>query len=271
MLLVVEDEPHYARLLADQGHALGFKVLVAQRGSEALELTRRFMPAAITLDLYLPDMLGWAVLGELKRDPSTRHVPVQIISLEEDSGHRLARGAFGFTTKTTSTEAVRATLQRLREYTVPRRKRLLLVSADEAERDGIADLFGHEHIDLVAVADSSQAVEALRDAAFDCVVVDLSAPDMPGSELLLAMRDEGDVEAPPVVVLTSTDPSPEEEERLRQLSRGLVLKEVRSRERLLDRDGAAPAPRRRRPARRPLADDRASAPRRTRTSWVSSS
>ena len=94
ILLIVEDDPHYARMLCDLAHDKGFKVLVATRGAEALALAREFHPTAISLDVFLPDMLGWTVLNHLKQDPRTRHIPVQMLTLDEDRQHGLSRGAF---------------------------------------------------------------------------------------------------------------------------------------------------------------------------------
>jgi CheY-like chemotaxis protein len=93
ILLIVEDDPHYARVLVDLARDKGFKVLVAARGAEALDLAKQFQPAAVSLDVFLPDMLGWTVLSQLKHNPLTRHIPVQIITLDEDRQHALARGA----------------------------------------------------------------------------------------------------------------------------------------------------------------------------------
>src|SRR3984893_2161480 len=101
VLLIVEDDPHYAHVLCDLSHDKGFKVLVAMRGAEALALAREFHPTAISLDVFLPDMLGWTVLNHLKQDPATRHIPVQMLTLDEDRHHGLARGAFAFVTKPT--------------------------------------------------------------------------------------------------------------------------------------------------------------------------
>ena len=106
VLLIVEDDPHYARVMVDLARDKGFKVLVATRGAEALALAREYRPTAISLDVFLPDMLGWTVLSQLKQDPATRHIPVQIVTLDEDRQHGLARGAFSFLHKPTTTEGL---------------------------------------------------------------------------------------------------------------------------------------------------------------------
>src|SRR5205823_14296966 len=128
------DDPHYARMMCDLAHDAGFKVLVASRGAEALALVRQFHPTAVSLDVFLPDMLGWTVLNHLKQDPATRHIPVQMVTLDEDPHHGLARGAFSFVTKPTTTEGLEMALSRIREYTTLRRKRLLVVEDNAAEQ-----------------------------------------------------------------------------------------------------------------------------------------
>src|SRR5262249_17176485 len=134
ILLIVEDDPHYARIMVDLAREKGFKVLVAMRGADALDLAKQYQPTAVSLDVFLPDMLGWTVLSQLKQNPLTRHIPVQIIPLDEDRQHGLARGAFSFITKPTSTEGVQQALGRIKEYAKPRRKRLLVVEDDRAEQ-----------------------------------------------------------------------------------------------------------------------------------------
>ena len=106
----MEDDPHYARVLCDLSRDKGFKVLVAMRGAEALALAREYHPTAVSLDVFLPDMLGWTVLNHLKQDPATRHIPVQMLTLDEDRHHGLARGAFAFVTKPTTPEGLEAAL-----------------------------------------------------------------------------------------------------------------------------------------------------------------
>src|SRR6202040_2490756 len=134
VLLIVEDDPHYARVLADLSRDKGFKVLVASRGAEALALAREYHPTAVSLDVFLPDMLGWTVLNHLKQDPTTRHIPIQMLTLDEDRHHGLTRGAFAFVTKSTPPEGLDKALARIQEYAMPRRKRLLVVEDNPAEQ-----------------------------------------------------------------------------------------------------------------------------------------
>jgi HAMP domain-containing protein/CheY-like chemotaxis protein/signal transduction histidine kinase len=233
-LLIIEDDPHYARVLVDLARGSGFKALVAMCGDDALGLARQFLPTAISLDVYLPDMLGWTVLSHLKRDPLTRHIPVQMVTLDEDRQHGLAGGAFSFVTKPTTTDGLRAALERIRSYATPRQKRLLVVEDSEAEQLSIRELLGHDDIDIVAVGTGAAALERLDETPFDCVVLDLRLPDISGFEVLERIARQESLRDLPVVVFTGRELSAEDERRLQGFARSIVVKGVESPERLLD-------------------------------------
>ncbi|HKR30436.1 MAG TPA: HAMP domain-containing protein [Terriglobales bacterium] len=234
VLLIVEDDPHYARVLRDLARDKGFKVLVALRGAEALALAREFHPTAVSLDVFLPDMLGWTVLNHLKQDPYTRHIPVQMLTMDEDWHHGLSRGAFSFVTKPTTTEGLEAALVRIKEYAAPRRKKLLIVEDNPAEQLSITTLLGDNDIDVTVVDNGTEALSQLGEDQFDCVVLDLRLPDMSGFEVLEKLRDNTKLAELPVVVFTGKELSAEEDARLHTLARSVVVKDVESPERLLD-------------------------------------
>jgi len=234
VLLIVEDDAHYAGVLRDLARDKGFKVLVATGGAEALALAREFHPAAISLDVFLPDMLGWTVLNHLKQDPATRHIPVQMLTLDEDRHHGLSRGAFSFVTKPTTTEGLDMALSRIKEYSSPRKKRLLVVEDNPAEQLSIRELLGYDDIDVVTAATGNEALELVTRESFDCVVLDLRLPDMSGFEVLERFRDTPEIGDLPIVVFTGKELSPQEDARLHMLARSVVLKGVESPERLLD-------------------------------------
>jgi CheY-like chemotaxis protein/signal transduction histidine kinase/HAMP domain-containing protein len=234
ILLIVEDDPHYARVLIDLARDKGFKVLVAARGAEALDLAKQFQPAAVSLDVFLPDMLGWTVLSQLKHNPLTRHIPVQIITLDEDRQHALARGAFSFVNKPTTTEGVSAALSQIKEYARPRRKRLLIVEDNAAEQLSIRELLDHDDIEIVTTDTGASALSTLRDHPYDCVVLDLRLPDMSGFEVLDKIRNDASLSHVPVVVFTGRELSVEEDAELHTMARSIVVKGVESPERLLD-------------------------------------
>ncbi|HEY1553182.1 MAG TPA: HAMP domain-containing protein [Kofleriaceae bacterium] len=234
VLLIVEDDPHYARILLGIARTKGFKGIVANRGQQALTLAHEFVPTAITLDVFLPDMLGWTVLNSFKLDPATRHIPVQVLSVEEERQHGLSHGAFSYLVKPATTGELESAFDRLKDYLEPHTKRLLVVEDNAIERASIVSLLGGHDIETHAVASGAEALEALRDREFDCCVVDLRLPDMSGFELLERLQGEASLRDIPVVVFTGKELSVAEEERLRVVAKSVVLKDVQSPERLLD-------------------------------------
>ncbi len=234
VLLLVEDDPHYASLMMDLARSEGFKVLLAARGADALAMAREYKPTAVSLDVFLPDMLGWSVLGQLKQDPELRHIPVQMLTLDEDRQHGLSRGAFAFLTKPASADRLQSSLSRIRDYSQSRRKRLLVVEDDPAERLSITQLLGHDDIVIETVGTGAEALHALRTQGADCVVLDLKLPDMSGFEVLENIRDDETLKDVPVVVFTGRELSAEEDAQLHSMARSVVVKGVESPERLLD-------------------------------------
>jgi CheY-like chemotaxis protein len=179
-------------------------------------------------------MLGWTVLSQLKQNALTRHIPVQVITLDEDRQHALARGAFSFVSKPTTTEGVDAALSRIQEYAKPRRKRLLLVEDNTAEQLSISELLGHSDIEIVTSETGAGALAALRAETCDCIVLDLKLPDMSGFEVLERIRQDDTLCDIPVVVFTGRELSAEEDAELHTMARSIVVKGVESPERLLD-------------------------------------
>jgi CheY-like chemotaxis protein len=184
--------------------------------------------------VFLPDMLGWTVLSQLKQNPLTRHIPVQIITLDEDRQHALARGAFSFVTKPTTTEGVEAAIAKIKEYAKPRRKRLLVVEDNPAEQLTIRELLSYNDIEIDTAGTGRAALNTLRDQQYDCVVLDLRLPDMTGFEVLEEIKADSGLADVPVVVFTGRELSPEEDAQLHTMARSIVVKGVESPERLLD-------------------------------------
>ncbi|MGO8921310.1 MAG: response regulator, partial [Xanthobacteraceae bacterium] len=234
IILIVEDDPHYARILVDLARDKGFKTLLAMRGDDALNLAKQYQPAAVSLDVFLPDMLGWTVLSQLKQNPLTRHIPVQIVSLDEDRQHGLARGAFAFVNKPTTREGIEEALSRIKEFAEPRRKRLLVVEDNQAEQMGIRELLGHDDIEIVNAETGAEALDLLREGQCDCVVLDLRLPDMSGFDVLQRMRADTSLAEVPVVVFTGRELTVDEDAQLHTIARSIVVKGVESPERLLN-------------------------------------
>jgi HAMP domain-containing protein/CheY-like chemotaxis protein/signal transduction histidine kinase len=234
VLLVVEDDPHYGRILIDLARQRGFKVVLARTGADALALAGKHRPTAVSLDVFLPDMLGWTVLNQLKRNPETRHIPVQILTIEDERQYGLERGAFSFITKSVTTDGLEEAFERLKSFTANRVRQLLVVEDDPAEQMSITELLGHSDVNITPVATGAAALEAMRSGNFDCVVLDLRLPDMSGFELLAQLQKDENLRQTPIIVFTGRELSDQEEAELRKNAKSIVLKGVRSPERLLD-------------------------------------
>ncbi|MDQ3495290.1 MAG: response regulator, partial [Pseudomonadota bacterium] len=234
ILLLVEDDARYATVLRDLARSQGFRVLCANTGSEALRLVTHYKPTAISLDIFLPDMLGWTVLARLKQDSDTRHIPVQIITVEEERHHSIERGAFAYLAKPATTETIGAALQRIRDYTVPRTKHLLIVEDDANERMSVEELIRHDDIAIDTVGSGAEAMTALKERNYDCAVLDLRLPDMTGFELIERIQAMPELRDLPIVVFTGKELTADEDQQLKKAARSVVIKGVESPERLLD-------------------------------------
>ncbi|MFO0919095.1 MAG: HAMP domain-containing protein [Planctomycetaceae bacterium] len=234
VLLIVEDDPHYARILLGLARDQGFKGVVANKGAAGLALARQLRPTGISLDIFLPDMLGWTVLNHLKLDPDTRHIPVQIVTLDEECQHGLSHGAFSYVIKSPTTDALQSALERLKNFSSPRIRRLLVIEDHEIERQAIIEFLAHTDIDILSVATGAEAVAAMRQQRFDCVVLDLQLSDMSGFELLTLVQNDPAWAEVPVIIYTGRELSAAEQTQLKTMAKSIVLKDVHSPERLLD-------------------------------------
>jgi len=234
LILVIEDEPAFARILFDLAHELDFQCVVAQNADEGVEFAREHRPSAVVLDLALPDGSGLSVLDQLKRSPTTRHIPVHIVSALDQSETALAMGAIGYALKPVPREKLIAAFRKLAAKADQEVKRLLLVEDDPVQRDSIARLLSAEGVQIVTVAGIGEALVELRARTFDCMVLDLSLPDGSGFELLQRMSEEDIYAFPPVIVYTGRSLTRAEEHELRRYSKSIIVKGARSPERLLD-------------------------------------
>ncbi len=233
-ILVIEDEPNFARILFDLAHELGYSCLVAHAADEGFELAAQYLPDAILLDMRLPDHSGLTVLQRLKEQAATRHIPVHIISVEDRVEAAMHMGAVGYAVKPTSREELKAVFGRLEAKLTQKLKHILLVEDDDLQRESIARLIGDDDIQITAVAMAQDALALLRENIYDCMIIDLKLPDMLGNELLKRMTAEDIRSFPPVIVYTGRNLTREEEADLLKYSRSIIIKGARSPERLLD-------------------------------------
>jgi CheY-like chemotaxis protein len=232
IILVVEDDPAFARILADMIHRKGHRVLAAADGESGLTLAKQFRPTGILLDVMLPGMDGWTVIERLKGDTATRHIPVHFISATDDATRGLELGAVGFLTKPVSRESIATAFERLLHFAEGRTRQLLVVDDDASARAAVRTLLKDDSILIDDAVSGEDALAKTSEKAYDCIVLDLGLPGMSGIEFLEHLSRGG--HTPPVVVYSGRDLSREESMKIRQYTDSIVVKGARSPDRLLD-------------------------------------
>ncbi|MGN6552586.1 MAG: HAMP domain-containing protein [Verrucomicrobiota bacterium] len=234
VLLIVESDPDYTRLLLELAHNQGFKVIAAQNGASGLLLVREFKPAAVMLDVRLPDVDGWKILDRLKIDLATRHIPVQVITESDQKDPIRRQRAFGIVAKSDSEEPLRKVLGELKEFIERSHKHLLLVGRKDSQTVRARELLSAADVNVTAIDSGQEALQAIKSQTFDCLILDLELPDMSGAEFLERVRDLNPRRRLPIVIRVPRELAPEESERLARLSESLLIKIARSPERMLD-------------------------------------
>ena len=234
LVLAVEDDPTFAKVLCELATDLGFDCEIASSGEEALQLARELRPNGILLDVGLPDQSGLTVLERLKRDPDTRHIPVHVVSAHPHVQTARELGAVGYLQKPVDREGLAGALDALQRRMQQQVRRLLIVEDDEGLRSHLQLLLGGEGVEITAVGTIADALAQLGRSTFDCMVMDLALPDGTGYDLLERIAATEDYAFPPVIVYTGRELSRDEEQRLRKHSRSIIVKGARSPERLLD-------------------------------------
>lgn len=234
LILVIEDDPTFAEIVAAQATDMGFRALVARTANDALDMAREQLPHAIILDVGLPDQSGLYVLDILKHDVRTRHIPIHVVSAADHARTALSLGAVGYLVKPVTREALTGALDSLEARLSQRPRRVLVVEDDAVQLDAIRHLLATADVETVGARTAAECVQALQAQAFDCMVLDLSLPDASGFELLEALSAKEGHAFPPVIVYTGRALSAQEEERLRRYSSSIIIKGAKSPERLLD-------------------------------------
>ncbi|BAZ17484.1 two-component hybrid sensor and regulator [Calothrix sp. NIES-4071] len=234
LLLIIEDDLNFVRILIDIAQQQNFKVIVATRGDVGLAMARLYQPTAIMLDMNLPVMDGWTVLDRLKHDLNTRHIPVHIMSVDEGRQRSLQQGAIAYLQKPVEHNSLLNALSQIREFVERQVKNLLIVEDDATQRQSLVELISNSDVATEAVSTGAAALEALQNRHFDCLVLDLGLPDMTGFELIEQIKQQANLAYLPIIIYTGKELTSTEESELRRISDSIIIKDVRSPERLLD-------------------------------------
>ncbi len=235
VLLIVEDDPTFAGMLAGLAKEAGFDSVITPSGRAALALARAHQPAAITLDIGLPDMAGWVVLDTLKHDLATRHIPVSVISGSNDEGRGRRMGAINTLRKPAEAAALREMLAATADFLKPGARHVLIADDDIPQREATANLIASDGISVTGVGTGQEVLAELAGSTpYDCLVLDLGLPDIDGIDLIEQIQDQVREKSLPVIVHTGRELTTAETERLEVLASAIVLKNAKSPERLLD-------------------------------------
>jgi CheY-like chemotaxis protein len=235
MLLIIENDPPFARILRDLAREKNYRALVALDGETGLRLAHEYKPDAITLDIDLPGIDGWQVLDRLKHHPDTRHIPVHIVSGVGRKQEGLRAGALSFLEKPVSRESLMETIDQMSGFIERGVRNLLVVEDDETQRKAIIELIGDDDVNITAVGTAAEAIEQLRsEQHYDCMVLDLGLQDSNGFDLLEQIKTDDAMQSIPIIIYTGKDLSAQEETQLRRYADTIIVKDARSPERLLD-------------------------------------
>ena len=234
VLLIVEDDITFARILLDLAHEKNLKALIALRGSAALALAREFKPGAITLDINMPDMAGWTILDRLKYDPATQHIPVHIISGDEDRRRGLALGAMTYLEKSTDRKSLERAFIAIEKSARRQIKKLLLVAADDMRRTNMRQLIEARDLEMFDASSAGEAMGILKQQHLDSVIIDLRLPGIPGNPIgARKLRAAVDPMPLSIILYGKRKLTPKEEVEVRRLQRDMTLRHAQSREHCL--------------------------------------
>lgn len=233
-ILIIEDDPKFAKILCDLSREKGFKVLIAEDGETGLHFADYYRPSAIILDISLPKMDGRAVMSRLKESPDTRHIPVHFISAADKDIDALKMGAVGYLTKPVSMDKIEQAYEKIENIISRPVKRLLVAEDDDSQRKAIEELIGNGDVKITGVSTGRDAFSQLETGAFDCMILDLGLPDMSGVELLAKIRDSENLYHIPIIIYTGRDLSSREKITINEYAEKIIIKDAKSPERLLD-------------------------------------
>ncbi|MFA6916405.1 MAG: response regulator [Parachlamydiales bacterium] len=234
VLLIVEDDISFSMILKGICHKKGYKCLWASTGAEALDLSQKYLPKGITLDIELPDMSGRQILEKLKENPETSQIPVHVISFDADEALSLQKGAVGHLTKPVMSSDIEKALSNVCHTQKRSIKNVLVVEDTYSEQQAISNIIKNKNIFATIVDSGLKAIEKIQNEQFDCIILDLQLPDISGAELLRRINTLPTIKLPPVIVYTGRDLNKEEFDELNEYTSSFILKGINSKDRLLD-------------------------------------
>ena len=233
-VLIIEDDDNFGQVLVDLPADYGLEGHISPYGETGLEYARHYRPSAIILDIGLPGMDGWEVMEKLKADPRTQDIPVHFLSGKDEREKALEWGAIDFLTKPLDRDQMLEAFKNIEAAVETNVRRLLVVEDSEIQHESIRELFDEKGVEITAAKSGEEALGCLQESVYDCMILDLSLPDMSGVELLETVHDNEQYDNLPIIVYTGKELSRDEENKLHKYADRIILKTERSSERLLN-------------------------------------
>ena len=225
VVLVVEDDTRFAKIMIDKAHEKDLKVVVATHYGEVFDMANKYVPTAVTLDVKLPDASGWKILDLFKNDMNFRHIPIHLISGEENRALAMSRGARSFHLKPLTNEALSLLFNDICGLSPDSTKNLLIVEDNEEDGERIAKMLDNgDRLQFTIAGAGNEALELLKENVYDGVIVDYVLPDMSGLDLVMSLHARKENAILPIIVYSAKDFSSQEKSKLRQYTSAILMK-----------------------------------------------
>ncbi|RUT69566.1 response regulator [Flavobacterium cupreum] len=234
VLLIAEDNLTFAKIMLEQAHNNGIKAIVTTKGNDVIDFINQFHPHAITMDLNMPDTSGWKILDRLKTDFNLRHIPVYIISGEDERNKGLKRGARNFLLKPVKNDSLTQLFNDIHDFKNKKIKNLLVVDDNEAELNRILEAVSGDDIVVSAAKTAKEAVTLLGKKSFDCIILDLVLPDADGLDLINDLENNIAGQETAIIVHSAGDVNKQQKAKLNRFAHSIIVKSVDSIEELVD-------------------------------------
>lgn len=234
VILIIEDDINFAKALLEYTREKGYKGVVAVRGDEGLKLAQEFLPLGILLDIQLPIKDGWEVMEELKANPTTRHIPVHIMSVHQFRHESLLKGAVDFIEKPIAFEKMHDVFEKIEYVLTHHPKKVLIVEENTKHANALAYFLQKFDVRLDVTSEVEDAINSLKQQNVDCVVLDMCVPQERSYETLEEVKKTPGLENLPIIVFTGKSLSSNEEVRIKRYADSIVVKTAHSFRRILD-------------------------------------
>jgi signal transduction histidine kinase/DNA-binding response OmpR family regulator len=233
-ILIIEDDRKFSNILMEAARERHFKCLVAEDGNTGLKLVEEYKPHAIILDVGLPQLDGFSVMEKLKDNPDTRHIPVHFISASDQEMEAKKMGAIGYLVKPVKVEELGNAFKRIEQFLERVVKQVLLVTDSEPHQQQIRELVEDEKVQITSANTIAAALQHLKAITFDCMILDVDIEQGTSVKLCEQIHNEENWQKIPIILYTERDLTLQEEQSLQRCSDNLIIKAVKSPERLLD-------------------------------------